>query len=27
MGWLHFLRGGRVWGAQRRSGLVAPDEG
>ena len=27
MGWLHFLRGGRVWGAQRRSGLVAHDEG
>jgi cellulose synthase/poly-beta-1,6-N-acetylglucosamine synthase-like glycosyltransferase len=27
MGWLHFLRGGRVWGAQQRSGLVAPDEG
>jgi hypothetical protein len=27
MGWLHFLRGGRVWGVQRRSGLVAPDEG
>lgn len=27
MGWLHFLRGGRAWGVQRRSGLVAHDEG
>jgi hypothetical protein len=26
LGWLHFLRGGRVWGTQRRSGLVAHDE-
>jgi cellulose synthase/poly-beta-1,6-N-acetylglucosamine synthase-like glycosyltransferase len=26
LGWLHFLRGGRSWGKQRRSGLVAPDE-
>jgi cellulose synthase/poly-beta-1,6-N-acetylglucosamine synthase-like glycosyltransferase len=26
MGWLHFLRGGRSWGVQRRSGLVAHDD-
>ncbi|RDK02127.1 glycosyltransferase family 2 protein [Paraburkholderia lacunae] len=26
LGWLHFLRGGRSWGVQRRSGLVARDE-
>lgn len=26
LGWLHFLRGGRSWGVQRRSGLVAHDE-
>ncbi len=26
LGWLQFLRGGRVWGVQRRSGLVAHDE-
>jgi cellulose synthase/poly-beta-1,6-N-acetylglucosamine synthase-like glycosyltransferase len=26
LGWLHFLRGGRAWGVQRRSGLVAHDE-
>ena len=26
LGWLHFLRGGRSWGAQRRAGLVAHDE-
>jgi hypothetical protein len=26
LGWLHFLRGKRSWGRQRRSGLVAPDE-
>ncbi len=26
LGWLHFLRGGRAWGAQRRAGLVAHDE-
>ncbi|MBB5411350.1 MULTISPECIES: glycosyltransferase family 2 protein [unclassified Paraburkholderia] len=26
LGWLHFLRGGRSWGRQQRSGLVAPDE-
>ena len=26
LGWLHFLRGGRAWGKQRRTGLVAPDE-
>jgi hypothetical protein len=26
LGWLQFLRGGRAWGVQRRSGLVAPDE-
>ncbi|MGF6607704.1 cellulose synthase/poly-beta-1,6-N-acetylglucosamine synthase-like glycosyltransferase [Paraburkholderia sp. WSM4175] len=26
LGWLHFLRGGRAWGVQRRSGLVAVDE-
>jgi cellulose synthase/poly-beta-1,6-N-acetylglucosamine synthase-like glycosyltransferase len=25
LGWLHFLRGGRSWGVQRRSGLVAHD--
>ena len=26
LGWLHFLRGGRSWGVQRRSGIVAHDE-
>ena len=26
LGWLHFLRGGRSWGKQRRSGLVASSE-
>jgi cellulose synthase/poly-beta-1,6-N-acetylglucosamine synthase-like glycosyltransferase len=26
LGWLHFLRGGRSWGVQRRTGLVARDE-
>jgi cellulose synthase/poly-beta-1,6-N-acetylglucosamine synthase-like glycosyltransferase len=26
LGWLHFLRGGRSWGVQRRSGLVTHDE-
>ncbi|HEY1998258.1 glycosyltransferase family 2 protein [Paraburkholderia sp.] len=26
MGWLHYLRGGRSWGVQRRSGLVSHDE-
>jgi hypothetical protein len=26
LGWLQFLRGGRSWGVQRRSGLVARDE-
>jgi hypothetical protein len=26
LGWLQFLRGGRAWGVQRRSGLVAHDE-
>ena len=26
LGWLHFLRGGRSWGVQRRSGLVTRDE-
>jgi cellulose synthase/poly-beta-1,6-N-acetylglucosamine synthase-like glycosyltransferase len=26
LGWLHFLRGGRSWGVQPRSGLVAHDE-
>jgi cellulose synthase/poly-beta-1,6-N-acetylglucosamine synthase-like glycosyltransferase len=27
LGWLQFLRGGRAWGVQHRSGLVAHDEG
>jgi hypothetical protein len=26
LGWLHFLRGGRSWGVQRRTGLVSRDE-
>ncbi len=26
LGWLHFMRGGRSWGKQRRSGLVAPEQ-
>ncbi|MEC5404073.1 glycosyltransferase family 2 protein [Paraburkholderia sp. MPAMCS5] len=26
LGWLHFLRGGRAWGVQRRTGLVSHDE-
>ncbi len=26
LGWLQFLRGGSVWGVQRRTGLVASDE-
>jgi len=27
MGWLHFLRGGRAWGVQRRAGLAAHHKG
>jgi cellulose synthase/poly-beta-1,6-N-acetylglucosamine synthase-like glycosyltransferase len=27
LGWLHFLRGGRSWGVQRRTGLVTRDKG
>jgi hypothetical protein len=26
LGWLHFLRGGRSWGVQRRTGLIARDD-
>jgi len=26
LGWLHFLRGGRSWGVQRRTGLIAGDD-
>jgi hypothetical protein len=24
LGWFHFLRGGKSWGKQHRSGLIAP---
>jgi cellulose synthase/poly-beta-1,6-N-acetylglucosamine synthase-like glycosyltransferase len=27
LGWLHFLRGGKSWGKQHRSGLIAPGTG
>ncbi|GAB2896682.1 glycosyltransferase family 2 protein [Paraburkholderia jirisanensis] len=27
LGWLHFLRGGKSWGKQHRSGLVVPGSG
>ena len=26
LGWLHFLRGGRAWGVQRRTGLVSRED-